>query len=573
MPIEIPGCCDSQYEILRKILLSLPSISGGGGGGDVTLGGNNVFTGDNIFNGGFTVPCSIEAANRRLFDSGCDKSLDWEFRQLFDAAGGMIILDWNSQLLNNSAGTTTLNWSSQRLFHAGDPALDWSVRTLIDSAGANSVDWNIRQLLDPGALTAADWGSRILANSAGATTVDWGVKTLVDGVGGIILDWDNLLINDAANLISIDFGTRLLVNSTGGTFLDWENGTINGLVYPIADGNAGDVITTDGAGNLTLQPQTGGVSLQSGSEPIGNGLDTVTVVFPIPFTVPPNVVAIISRTSGDPVIDVDLDQDSITTTGFDAKLASVTPNADYFLQWMANGATVTPPPVALYHYLMNDNAANDVVTDVLSGFNGALVNGLNNFTSENSVAGKINLALTFDKVDDVVTSTGTFSPDFATNWTVALWFFQPVDTVGNVGTAIHVGDPVTRALIFYTNIDGGTAAACVNGAVAGDAAFYFLPAPLLGCTLPQGAWTHLVGVISGNGTLMSLYKDSVFIASTAVAPGGVVAGSKVWIGAQAGAANLVNGIVDDFRVYNSALDQSQIDFIYNGGAGTEAEIP
>lgn len=122
MAIHAPGCFDTQYELLKKILLSLPDIAGG----DVTQAGDNNFTGTNTFNGPFLVPCSIDAANRQLLDSGCAISVDW--------------------------------------------------------------------------------------------------------------------------------ANRLLVDSAGVTFLDWENGTINGLVYPSADGAAGDILTTDGAGNLTLQP-------------------------------------------------------------------------------------------------------------------------------------------------------------------------------------------------------------------------------------------------------------------------------------------------------------------------------
>lgn len=330
---------------------------------------------------------------------------------------------------------------------------------------------------------------------------------------------------------------------------------------------------------LSLPSISGGggdESLESGSERVVNGSSTLCIVFPTPFTSIPNIVVSLSRNVSDPVLEINIDEDSITVNGFCVTLSGAVTTENYVVHWMARAGVPLPPipaPGGLFHYLMNDNAANPTVTESLSAFNGSLVNGLSNFTSENSVAGKINTALTFDKVDDVVTSIGTFSPDWATDWTVALWFFQPVDVVGNVGTAIHVGDGAVKAMIFYTNIDGGTAAACVNGAVAGDAAFYFLPAPLLGCSLPQGVWTHLVGVISGNGTLMSLYQNGVFVASTAVVPGPVVPGSKVWIGAQAGVANLVNGIVDDFRVYNAALSQGNIDFIYNGGAGTEAEIP
>lgn len=74
---------------------------------------------------------------------------------------------------------------------------------------------------------------------------------------------------------------------------------------------------------------------QSGSQAIGNGLDTVSVVFPTPFAVAPVVVVSISRPAADPLIEVNIDEASITVLGFTASLGATTPNADYRLKWMA----------------------------------------------------------------------------------------------------------------------------------------------------------------------------------------------------------------------------------------------
>lgn len=256
MAFETPVCNDSQWDLLRKILLSLPSISGGGGGGgDVFLAGNNTFTGNNTFNGPFLITCTIDGVNRELLNSLCNPTVDWENLNLKDAGGGFNVVSWGTQELANSAGTVNLRWGAQTLLNGGLIALNWNTRILVDSGGV--------------------------------------------------------------------------------TFIDWENGTINGLVYPLVDGAAGDVVTTDGAGNLTLQPATVS-ALQSGSEAVANGTDTVTVVFPSAFVGTPSVVVTVSRPLGEFLIYANIDDASLTATGFTASLSGTVTSANYKLKWMAN---------------------------------------------------------------------------------------------------------------------------------------------------------------------------------------------------------------------------------------------
>lgn len=230
------------------------------------------------------------------------------------------------------------------------------------------------------------------------------------------------------------------------------------------------------------------------------------------------------------------------------------------------------PGIPLIHYKMNDNASDSIVLDVISAINGTLSNGLSNFTSENSVAGKISTALSFDQSNDTVTSD-ILDGDFATDYSIALWIFQPTTFVGNVGTAIHFGN-AGNGLIFYINLDPGTAGACINPTVGGDSCFYHNgTGTLIGCpALTMEAWTHLVGVWSPSTLTMSIYKDSVLVFSTPITASVDEPTCRVWLGIQNGDANLFLGNLDDVRIYHNTLSQAQIDALYNGGNGTEAEL-
>ena len=98
------------------------------------------------------------------------------------------------------------------------------------------------------------------------------------------------------------------------------------------DGVTGKLIKDSGIAISSIVTNT---TLQAGSQAIGNGVDTISVVFPTPFAVAPVVVPQISRPVAESLITVNVDEASITTLGFTASLGSTTDSANYVLKWMA----------------------------------------------------------------------------------------------------------------------------------------------------------------------------------------------------------------------------------------------
>lgn len=99
---------------------------------------------------------------------------------------------------------------------------------------------------------------------------------------------------------------------------------------------AGVTATAVGNDVTVTIPGATASTLQSGSQAIGSGVDTISVVFPVAYAVAPIVVASISRPVAENLIEFNIDEASITVNGFTASLGASTGSANYKLKWMAN---------------------------------------------------------------------------------------------------------------------------------------------------------------------------------------------------------------------------------------------
>lgn len=98
------------------------------------------------------------------------------------------------------------------------------------------------------------------------------------------------------------------------------------------DGVTGKLIKDSG---VAISSIVTNATLQAGSQVIGSGVDTISVVFGTPFASPPVVVATMSRPVAENMIELNIDEASITVAGFTASLSSTTGSANYRLKWMA----------------------------------------------------------------------------------------------------------------------------------------------------------------------------------------------------------------------------------------------
>lgn len=96
-------------------------------------------------------------------------------------------------------------------------------------------------------------------------------------------------------------------------------------------------VTATAVGNtVTVTIPGGASSLQSGSQAIGSGVDTISVVFPVAFGAAPDVIISVSRPVAENLIHANIDSASVTAAGFTASLGATTGSANYVLTWIAN---------------------------------------------------------------------------------------------------------------------------------------------------------------------------------------------------------------------------------------------
>lgn len=236
MAIPVPGCCDTQYDLIRKILLGLPDISTGGGGGTtakylvnnallvvadgplqqlVQPNGDVVFdwaAGELHYTSAPTI-VAIDLFNGFLLDGAAVRSVDFSGRQLFD-----------------SALVVSIDWETRQAFRAiGSLAMDWASANLIDGAGVITVDWGAK-VLRTGAFVTVNWVSAFLSDGT-FHSVEWGSRELKDSAGVVTLNWDTLdmtgawtvngqpiqatVQTQAANYAAVVADGTILVDATG----------------------------------------------------------------------------------------------------------------------------------------------------------------------------------------------------------------------------------------------------------------------------------------------------------------------------------------------------------------------
>lgn len=189
-------------------------------------------------------------------------------------------------------------------------------------------------------LTLALESLNFVGGGVTATVVGNDVTVTIPGSSFIIVQDEGVQITPAvaqfnfvgAGVTATAVGNNVTVTVPGGP------GDVVGPASAVDD----RIATFDGATGKLIQDSgvlissvVTNTTLQAGSQAIGSGVDTISVVFPTPFAAAPVVVANMSRPVAESLLTVNIDKASITTLGFTASLGSTTDSANYFLEWIA----------------------------------------------------------------------------------------------------------------------------------------------------------------------------------------------------------------------------------------------
>lgn len=222
------------------------------------------------------------------------------------------------------------------------------------------------------------------------------------------------------------------------------------------------------------------------------------------------------------------------------------------------------------HYKCNDDAGNTIVTDDGTGAN----NGVGNVNTSNySVAGKINDAFEFNGSSEYI-NLDALATDIASDQiaSISVWIKVTNHAVNGI---ITFGDTNVESY-FDLHVSGG-GVLLVDLINSGTIQWRHN-----GGALSTGTWYHIVVV--QDGTSPKIYVNSSDITNL-----DITTDTTQWLSdistidnGRIGCINynslgnvfFFDGQTDDVRYYqNKALNQSEINTLYNSGAGTEADQP
>ncbi|MEQ9402518.1 MAG: LamG-like jellyroll fold domain-containing protein [Cyclobacteriaceae bacterium] len=228
-----------------------------------------------------------------------------------------------------------------------------------------------------------------------------------------------------------------------------------------------------------------------------------------------------------------------------------------------SGTTIsTASSVVGVDYYLRNSVDNSIVEGPVAGTGSALDfnTGMLSETTTFNVLGRLTTtsgsqALEFDGIDDYV-NAGTDNRSITSQITVGLWIKTSV-----VGAQYFLGkyDGI-RGILFYIDANGK---ANLDGR---DGTGVYKKAGASVTSVNDDEWHYLAGTVDISTGVWSVYVDGVLESSTTHATGSTLAGTDVLtIGGHT--TLYYAGAIDEVSIWNTALDQSAIQYNMNNSLG------
>jgi len=203
-----------------------------------------------------------------------------------------------------------------------------------------------------------------------------------------------------------------------------------------------------------------------------------------------------------------------------------------------------PPPVAAYSF---DEGSGSTVSDASGNGNDGIISGTS-WTSQ----GRFGSGLVFDGVDDWVTILDDPSLDLTTEMTLEAWVYP---TVPLSGWSVVIVKERPGGSIYYLAANSHLAQPATGVFIGGWRNLYG------GTSLAPNTWTHLAATY--DGTTQRLYINGVEV-DNKVQTGEIetsdgplrIGGNSIW-------GEYFPGRIDEIRIYNRALNTSEIQMDMN----------
>ena len=212
------------------------------------------------------------------------------------------------------------------------------------------------------------------------------------------------------------------------------------------------------------------------------------------------------------------------------------------------------PAVGAYSYWPFNETSGTTAADVWSGRNGTLASGAS------FVAGAINNGVHLDGSSGAYVTLPTGVVSSLTDFTISAWV--KLDTLNNWARLFDFGTSATTPnnYMFLSPRSGAS----------GNRVRYAIRTPSVteriidGPTLTAGAWAHLA--VTQSGSTAILYVNGLEVGrNTAMTlnPASLGSTNQNYIGKSQWNDPLLNGVVDDFRIYSRGLSAAEISAIFN----------
>lgn len=252
--------------------------------------------------------------------------------------------------------------------------------------------------------------------------------------------------------------------------------------------------------------------------------------------------------------------DSIGTFSFEI----YNPNENYTGIWTGNeifryysaySSSVQDATGLIHHYKLNGNSTDSA---------GSLDGTDSNMTY---VSGKIGNAGDFNGTTSKIILGGANGTFVGNAWTIAMWFNCDTPATADFLFACESTGPADGDDDIQIRISSSQLLAIVR-----DQAYSSNTNQLDadgGGVLVAGIWYHVA--VTWDGTTLKLYKDGSFVKGDAI-PAITMANTSRsrTIGHSVNGGAFFQGLIDDFRVYDTALSLAEIGSVYNSGDGTES---
>lgn len=201
-------------------------------------------------------------------------------------------------------------------------------------------------------------------------------------------------------------------------------------------------------------------------------------------------------------------------------------------------------PTLIAAYAFEENSGTTTADATGNGNTGTLVGGVSWTTS-----GKNGNALDFNgTTGQVEIDAGPLAMDNLSTFTAMAWVENDIGTGAGTDDIVGWWDYPSSASWIITHHNNNNYFFSIEG-----------KASIFAGTVGT-AWTHVAGTY--DGSTMRLYVDGTQVASQSGLSGTLPSSTAdIIIGGQQNDSNYFDGTIDDVRIYNRALSQSEIDTI------------